>query len=181
MLKNNRHNSRLLISMGLLSVFSFILSLSSFANKSTDKSPVFRKTIMLGGICQQMEIWGNIEIILSPELSDRIIVEGSAEDINTIKVNLKKGDLAVHAKWMKQIGKTKIFVPAAMLRFMQVDGNSEISSAGFLNVPRLKVVLNGETSVKIQSAGEVNVETGDGYYLTPGIVENKIHSAEPKP
>jgi hypothetical protein len=55
-----------------------------------------------------------------------------------------------------------------MLKFVGVNGNSVVSSAGSLNVPKLLVVVNGESEVRIRSYGHVNVEAAEGYFLTSG-------------
>ncbi|MBS1600437.1 MAG: DUF2807 domain-containing protein [Bacteroidetes bacterium] len=146
--------------------FSFLISLTSLAKKIGDKKPVFSRTIVLHDIYQRLEIWGNIEIVLTPEMSDSITVEGTTVDINLVAVKLKNGTLSVRAKWVNQPTTTKIIVPAAMLSSIQVYGNSVISSQGELSAPDLKVYLDGEAQVKIKSRGLVDVEASEGYFLT---------------
>jgi len=146
--------------------FSMIVSLTALAKKIGDKNPVYSKTIVVGDIFQQLEVWGNIEIVLTPDLSDSIIVEGSTVDINLVGIKLKKGTLSVRGKWISPTSTTKLIIPAAMLNTIKVYGNAVISSAGELAMPELRVYLDGEARVKIRSRGHVNVEASDGYYLT---------------
>ena len=146
--------------------FSFLISLTALAKKIGDNKPVFSRTIVLHEIFQQLEIWGNVEIVLTPEMSDSITIEGTTVDINLVGIKLKHGTLSVRAKWVNQSTTTKIIIPAAMLTSVQVYGNAIVSSAGELSAPQLKVFLDGEAQVKIKSRGKVNVEASDGYYLT---------------
>ena len=146
--------------------FSMIISLTTLAKKIGDNNPVYSKTIVLGEIFQQLEVWGNIEIVLTPDLSDSIVVEGSTVDINLVGIKLKKGTLSVRGKWISPTSATKLIIPAAMLNSIRVYGNAVISSAGELAMPELKVFLDGEARVKIRSRGHVNVEASEGYFLT---------------
>lgn len=168
MLQNIRPNAVFFLATSLFLVFSVILSLAAFATGGGDKNSALTKTVMLNGSCQRVEIFGDIEIVLSPTMSDRIILEGTATDVNIIGTKFKKGTLYVRAQWVNSAETTKVIVPAAMLKFVAVNGNTVVSSAGSLNVPKLLVVVNGESEVKIRSYGQVNVEAADGYYLTNG-------------
>jgi len=145
--------------------FSMIISLASLANK-INKSPILKRTVVLNDIIQRLEVWGNVEIVLTPDLSDSISVEGLTTDINMVGIKLKHGKLSVRAKWISPTGTTKIIVPAAMLNTVEVYGNAVISSSGELSTAKLKVFLDGEAQVKIKSRGEVDVQASDGYYLT---------------
>jgi len=166
MLHNIRLYSFFLISAALILIFTIILSVTTFAHESSDKNAVYSKAIMLNGSCHQLVVWGDIEIVLTPSLSDSIVVEGSATDIKMIETKMKKGRLAVRAQWVNESHTTRIIVPAAMLKFIQVYGNATIHSAGFLSIPQLKIEMNGEGRIKIRSYGIVKVEPGEGYYLT---------------
>ena len=167
MLQSIRPNFLFPLSTSLLSIFAMILlSVTAFANEVDGNSPLFSKAIILNGACRHLEVWGDIQIVLTPERSDSIIVEGTASDLNIIGIKSKKGNLSIRAQWINQKETTKIIVPATMLQFVQVYGNAEISSAGYLSIPKLMIVLNGESKVKIQSSGQIKVEAGEGYYLS---------------
>lgn len=166
MLQNLRPSFPFSLVSCLFLLVSFLISLTALARKIGDNKPVFTRTIVLSEIFQQLEVWGNIEIVLTPEMSDSITIEGTTVDINLVGVKLKRGTLSVRAKWVNQASTTKIIIPAAMLNSVQVYGNAVISSAGELNTPKLKVFLDGEAQVKILSRGQVDVQASDGYYLT---------------
>lgn len=150
---------------GVLTILLFSAVSASAVPSGND--PVPSKTLVLNQWCIQAEIWGDVEIVLSPAYADRIVLQGDANDINRIATGIKNGRLTVKARRVKQqTTKTRIIVPAAMLSFIRVNGKGLITSSGQLNTPQLKVELNGEASVQLRSSGSVQVQAGPDYDLS---------------
>ena len=147
----------------------FALFLSGAINAAAlpinDKEPQLSRTLILNEACLQLEVWGDVEIVLSPENTDRIILQGTKQDVNSIQTSLKNGRLYVRAEKVNFANSTRIIVPAAMLRFIRVNGKGLITSVKQLNNPQLKVELNGEAKVLLHSTGSVIVEAAEGYDL----------------
>jgi Putative auto-transporter adhesin, head GIN domain len=149
----------------LFTFFLIIANRSTYAGEKGINDPLLRRTLILNQPCLQIEVWGNVEIILSPAHSDRIVIQGTVKDVNGIDTKLKKGKLSVNAGKLQDNSTTTIILPAALLNFIRVNGNGGISSAGNLNRPHLKVELNGEVKVQIQSLGKISVVTPEEYNL----------------
>ena len=153
-----------------LRIALFALFLSGAINAAAlplnnEEEPQLSRTLILNEVCLQVEVWGDVEIVLSPENTDRIILQGTKQDVSSIQTNLKNGKLYVRAEKVNFAKTTRIIVPAAMLRFIRVNGKGLVTSVKPLNNPRLKVELNGEASVLLHSAGSVVVEAAEGYDL----------------
>lgn len=156
------HNVRI---AAVLTFFLFITNQLTYTSKTGINDRPLRRTIILNQECQQIEVWGNVQIILSPAYSDRIIFQGLMKDVNGIETKLKKGKLSVNAEKLQGSSTTTIILPAAMLDFIRVNGNGDITSAGKLNRPHLTVELNGEVKLQIHSLGKISVVTPEEYNL----------------
>lgn len=147
--------------------FSLFLSgaINATALPFSNEEPQLSRTLILNEACLQLEVWGDVEIVLSSENSDRIILQGTKQDVNNIQTNLKNGKLYIRAEKVNFAKSTKVIVPAAMLRFIRINGNGLVTSVKKLSNPRLKVELNGEANILLHSAGSVIVEAAEGYDL----------------
>lgn len=149
-----------------ISFFIFLFTAVSASAAPLNNDPILSRTLLLNQSCLQAEIWGDIEIVLSPAFADRIVIQGDVNDVDRVETGIKNGRLVVKARQVKQINKTRIIVPAALLSFIRVNGKGLIISSGQLNTPQLKVELNGEACVKLRSTGSVQVETTRDYDLS---------------
>lgn len=149
-----------------ISFFILFFSAVSASAAPFNNDPVLNRTLLLNQLCLQAEIWGDVEIVLSPDFADRIVLQGDVNDVDRIETGIKNGRLVVRARQVKQVNKTRIIVPAAMLSFIRVNGKGLITSSGQLNTPQLKVELNGEACVQLRSSGSVWVETTPDYDLS---------------
>lgn len=149
-----------------IALFILFFSAVSAIAAPLNNGPVLNRTLILNEFCLQAEIWGDVEIVLSPDFADRIVLQGDANDVDRIETGIKNGRLVVRARQVKQINKTRIIVPAAMLSFIRVNGKGLVTSSGQLNTPQLKVELNGEACVQLRSSGSVQVEAAPDYDLS---------------
>ncbi len=162
MLQKFRFSSVPLLTSVLFALL-IMLFVPVFANEPGDK--ITSRTVVVNEPWLKLKVWGDVQIILSPVISDRIGLEGTWDDINNIGFTLKKGSLTIHAQQVNNPATTKIYVPAGMLQSIEVYGDAKLSSVGYLTIPQLRIKLDGEATVKIRSAGQVKVEAGSGYYL----------------
>lgn len=149
-----------------ITLFILFFSAVSATAAPINNGPVLNRTLILNEFCFQAEIWGDVEIVLSPDFADRIVLQGDVNDVNLIETGIKNGRLVVKARQVKQVNKTRVIVPAAMLSFIRVNGKGLVTSSGQLNTPQLKVELNGEACVQLRSSGSVRVEATPDYDLS---------------
>ncbi len=85
-------------------------------------------------------------------------MEGKEKDVNKIRHHVNDNELAIDARRKNYFNKLVIYLPAANLQSMQVNGDGDISSTGMIQSDELTITLNGAINVKIKTTGKVNVD-----------------------
>ena len=140
----------LLFTIGLL-LGSF--GLSAFAQKATHEP----KHIQLQEIITSVSVNDDIDIVLTDSKANELLVDGNPK---AVSVFVNDGHLQL-AKTQQTAGVVKIYVPAAYVSKVFMNGTGELSSSAVLSGSRLKIVLAGESKIALRSTGNVTVEAVD--------------------
>ena len=95
----------------LVPVLALLTSAAAFS-QSPCSAPVDRKEINITEVFNEVEVKGEITIILTAQPAGEITVEGNANDLNAVKASVKKGRLVIEADKRKCPSKMTVFVSA---------------------------------------------------------------------
>jgi hypothetical protein len=155
----------MLLILKLLVPASFLLF--SFAPKGTEKpnGAVIRKEVIIGSPFQRISITGNISVMLTNKPAGTVLVEGNENDLNNMRYRIKDNELVINATRKKRSVQLTIYLSAAMLKNMLINGDGDVSSADVIKTDDLHIWLNGNLNVKINVIGKVSVDAFDNYDL----------------
>lgn len=150
-----------------LFVPSLLLLFSFKPVDGTEKQdpPVIQKKMNVGGSFQNVRIYGDVSLILTNEPSGTIVIEGKEKDINKIKHRVNDSELVIDARRKNYFNKVIIYLPAANLQSMQINGDGNISSTGIIHSDELHITLNGAIDVKVKTTGKLSVDAPNEYEL----------------
>ncbi|MBC7886791.1 MAG: DUF2807 domain-containing protein [Ferruginibacter sp.] len=143
-------------------------SLVATAQYHSIQSAFDRKEINIGEAFQQVEVRGDVTLVLSNGPAGGLLLEGNQKDISGVKTILKNGQLVIDAAKKKSFAKLVVYIPAADIKSLIVYGAAEIFSSGKIKTPELEIILNGESFVTVNYEGIVKVTAGEEYYLEDG-------------
>lgn len=120
----------------LLQFFALSITMTAIAQSEPCTSPVERKEINITEIFQQIEVKGEISVILTSGPAGEIVLEGSANDISTVKVAVKQGRLIIDAEKKKNCRLT-VFVSVTNVTGLLIKRDATLFSFGKISVREL--------------------------------------------
>jgi hypothetical protein len=104
----------------------------------------------------------DVNIVLTNDQSSNIRVEGDQDAVKSISIKNMFGGLTIMGKRkFASDERVTVYVPARMLKNIQVNGLSKLTSNEPLSNKSLDVLINGACKVALKSYGELNVEGSD--------------------
>jgi Putative auto-transporter adhesin, head GIN domain len=122
------------------------------------------KEIDLPGVFQEIEIRGNITVILTNEPDSKLLAKGSPKDLSRIKTTLKDRKLLIDAQKKISFSKLTIYIPVTNADLLVTNGQTEIFSLGTIKSD-LKIILNGDSRISVDYTGKLKILPGKGYEL----------------
>ena len=114
-------------------------------------------------IFTSLAVQDHVNIVLTNSSESEITIEGEKRDIKDLRASVSHGCLTV---WMANSvdgKKITVYVPAAFLDLIYVNGDSNVKSASALNNRQLTVEINGECRIDIRSQGKIELRDGFDY------------------
>jgi Putative auto-transporter adhesin, head GIN domain len=159
---NNIANCRTIF----LSLFTLFISVASLAQPHLSLAHKDHKEISITGEYKHIEVWGNVTVVLTDAPAREILLEGNSKNFNLVKTRVNDGKLEIDAVKKKSLSKLIIYVPVNEARSVIVNGDAEI--LGAIRTDDLKILLNGESTLRVRYFGKLKVEPGDGYEMVDG-------------
>jgi len=128
------------------------------------KLPVIQKEVIVDPF-QTVRINGDISMVLTNEPAGTLVVEGNENDVNRIKYIVKNNELTIDAHRKNRLDEITIYLSAATLKSMLVNGDGNISSIGIIKPADLHIWLNGNVDIKVKTTGKISVDSYDSYEL----------------
>ncbi|WP_153800550.1 GIN domain-containing protein [Foetidibacter luteolus] len=123
------------------------------------------KKINLEKAFSNVELFGNVTVILTNDGDNSFCVEADPKDAERIKADVANGKLRIDARRTNKDTPATIYLPAVQLESLQVNGNSFITSKGKLNNSDLQILLNGVSKVRVASNAKINIKALDGFEM----------------
>ena len=112
-----------------------------------------------------VEIAGEVTVVLTNSQSRNIILQGSSKDVSIVKTTEKDRTLEINAEKKRTASKLIVYLPVADMHSLRVTGNAQIFSSGNIKVDDLEIILNGDAMVKVYCYGNLKVKPAEGYEL----------------
>lgn len=149
----------------LLPLIVLAISLATSARPIFPEQPFQSKEVELVKDFNEVEVVGDVTIVLTNNIERKIIFHGDAKDVQQVKTTIKNKKLVIHAHRKKSGSKFTVFLPAASIELLITAGKTEILSSGTIKTQNLEVFLNGPSFVSIRYNGQLKVVPGAGYEL----------------
>lgn len=140
---------------------------TALATGKESKEPASYK-IQLEKRFTSLQIDNDINVVLTNSTSNEIVVEGNMPDIKSVAATVADGRLSLWMTGAKRGNTVTVYVPASMLDFISVNGESQLSTNTVLSNPKLEVEVNGLCKIHIRSVGKVYVSNLSEYEFKKG-------------
>lgn len=149
----------------LLSIIAFIFSLLASAQSYFQKPVTLSRRIELVKAFNEVEVLGDVTIILTNNLEGKVLFHGDPKDVRFAKATIKNKKLIIDANNKRSFSKMTVYLPASGFNSLITSGKTEILSSGTIKVHDLEILLNGSSLVSINYDGKLRVTPGTGYEL----------------
>lgn len=149
----------------LLPIIVFTTSLMASAQADFQTPLIQSREIELVKKYDQVEVIGDVTIILTDNLEGKTIFRGNPKEVQAAKVTIKNGKLVIDADRKRSVSKFTVYLPASPMRLLIASGKSEILSSGTIKTRDLEIFLNGSSYVSVRYDGKLNIVPGAGFEL----------------
>ena len=132
-----RFISASLCRMAIVPILALLISATAFS-QSPCSGPVDRREITINDLFNEVEVRGEIVVILTTEPAGELMVEGNVIDLYAVKTTVKKGRLIIEADKRKCSSKMTVFVSVNNVDTLIINRESEIFSFGKIKVVTFK-------------------------------------------
>jgi len=153
-----------LVTRAFIPFLFFLFSFKPGEGLGGRRAPVIQKEVKVEGTFQRVCIKGDISMVLTNEPAGTLMMEGNEKDVNKVKYILKNNELTIDAQKKNRFDELTIYLSAATLKSMLVNGDADISSTGTIHTD-LQIWLNGNVNVEVKTTGKISVDAYDGYDL----------------
>ena len=153
-------------SIGL--ICPFLLPLFSFRpaeDNQLQKLPVVKKELKIDSSFKNIQIEGDVSLVLTNAPAGKIIIEAKEKDFKKVKYFFENKVLVIDASRKHLFAKLTIYLSAVTLQNLQLNGDGNISSIDFIQSDHLHLSLNGDIKVKVKTMGELSFDTPDDIEL----------------
>ena len=112
-----------------------------------------------------VEITGEVTVVLTNALSSNIMLRGSEKDLNMVRTIEKERSLEINAEKKRTVSKLIVYLPVTNVHSLKITGNAQVFSSGDIKVDDLEIILNGNSLVKVYCYGNLRVKPAEGYDL----------------
>ncbi len=117
------------------------------------------KEINLAKTFQEIEILGDVNLILTNGPSGKIMLKGDQFDLDHTKVKIESGKLIIR-RADKTKSKLQISMSVANLSRLVIEGDAEVFSSGTIHTKGLQIILDGTSMVSVRCNGKLDVFAG---------------------
>lgn len=144
-------------------VFAVFISPARALNKVSE--PTVTRTVKISGHVSRIILNGDADVIFIKDNAAGIIIEERAAMGNTVKLKHENGVLTIESREFYRGKKPLILIPAPQLESLEINGDGSVSTAVLLQSKALKVFVNGQSKIKINTTGKVYFDSSPEFYL----------------
>ena len=121
----------------LVPIIALLTAATAFS-QTPCSSPADRKEIVVADMFHEIEVKGDVTVILTTAPAGEIMVEGNASELHTVKATVKRGKLTIEAEKRKCSSKPTVFVSVNNVDTLIINRESEVFSFGRVKVLSFK-------------------------------------------
>ncbi len=128
-----------------------------------------------------MVINAHVTVVLVNASSQPIRIGGNNFFLLNVEFKQTGGKLVIEsAKKRDMKNKGTIYIPAASLKYIEINSDAAVRSATSLEIPQLDILVNGDCRVSIKNLGKVNIKEGPGHEVKYALFTSpKLVAREP--
>lgn len=143
----------------------FFIVVSSQAT-NLDEGKLFTYEFPIEMKFQKLIINGNIKVTLIPSETGSVQVVGKDNSLSKVIITLSKDGLFIDAPSHLGINDIHVIIPVTDIRVIEVNGNGEVKSQGYILSEKVNVLINGEATVSLKTKGKIDVKSNGDYGLS---------------
>lgn len=144
-----------------------VISISSFAKVAKETSS---RSVKLDAPITSLVINDGVDVVLTDATGSDIIFEGEVSEIEKASFGFSAGQLSISSESEAESKRLVVYVPGHLLKTMEINGASKVTSQETISTPNLKVTINGACSIAMKTYGKVEVVGSEEY----GFIYGKI-------
>jgi hypothetical protein len=148
----------------LVFAFGIFITVRGQVNEYSPTIVVY-KPINNSHALENVEINGDVVLILTNEKNSDIVLEGDSNDIDAVTMTENDNKLQINATRAKAASKLVAYVPALKMHSLKITGDSRVFSSGEIVVDDLQITLKGNSTVRVYHYGKLTVKPAQGYEL----------------
>jgi hypothetical protein len=150
----------------LVLVFAFGIFMTVHGQVSEyNPTMVVHKEINNSRALENVEISGDVVLILTNEKNSDIVLQGDKNDIDAVIMTEKDSKLQINATRSRAVSKLAVYIPASNMHSLKITGDSRVFSSGEIVVDDLQITLKGNSTVRVYHYGTLTVKPAQGYEL----------------
>lgn len=149
----------------IICLLAITATLSSFSQSLTNDNYGVRKIKSTEAI-KSLVVNDEVSVVLLNSSSDEISIEGDKNTIELYAVELKNNTLKVTNNSKDDRKAAIVYVPAALIDQVTINGNSAVTSKETLRNKHIAVWMNGTSNFWVKTYGKVYVQAADGFDYT---------------
>jgi Putative auto-transporter adhesin, head GIN domain len=153
---------------GLLAITT--LTMQSFANGNTAE----KRKIENSAPYEKIVVGDNLNVMLVVG-ENAITVEGADDCLDKVTTTCTNGTLTIKNSNKSSKGKIAVYVPVTFLSAIDITGNSTIVSTEIINAPDLKVKVEGDCKIGLQTNGKITLQHSEDYDFSFARIKNPKH------
>lgn len=155
---------RLIIKLIFPSLF-LLVSFKSDGGNGIRKWPILKREFKMDSAFQNIRIEGDISVVLTNAPAGSFIIEGKEIELNKIRPVVESNLLILDLNRKSIFEKLTLYLAAASLQTIQVNGDGNISSTDYIKSAHLHILLNGNIKVSVKTMGQLSFDTAEDIEL----------------
>ena len=103
----------------------------------------------------------HVTVVLINANSQPVRMGGNNFFLLNVEIRQVGGQVLIETTKKRDLkNKGVIYIPAGSLKYIEINSAADVSTASFLNIPALDVLINGECKVDIANRGLLNIKEG---------------------
>ena len=149
----------------LLTVIAFTNSIAASEQTYSLKPLVQSREIEILKAYSEVEVIGDVTIILTNNLEGKILFRGDPKEVEAAKATIKNRKLIIDAHRKRSRNIFTVYLPVSTVSLLITSGKTEVLSSGTIKTPGLEIFLNGSSFVSVRYEGKLNIVPGTGFEL----------------
>lgn len=129
--------------------------------KNYSPKPNDHKEINIMGWFHEVEVRGDVTVILTNGPAGKLWLNGSMDDLDRVQTSVKNERLIINAEMKRRKSKPTVYIPIVTVASLIINGDTEVYSSGTIKTNDLEIHLDGTSLVSVKYLGRLKVLAGE--------------------